>query len=192
MDQLLTPTRRMRTRLPADRRREQILAAAANLFLSRGYGAVGIDSIGAAAGISGPAIYRHFRGKHDILQALLHDAVADVIAAIDRMDVSGGTVSLAQTLARHAVSARMVVSALQEGALPAGSEQRRQVGLLRARLVKRAAQALRAARAELSPRAAKLRIEGAVAIVRLLAAREPQSKADRRTLETMVGAILDT
>lgn len=52
-------------------RREQILAAAAELFASHGFHGVGIDDIGAAVGISGPALYRHFRGKDAILGEML-------------------------------------------------------------------------------------------------------------------------
>ena len=48
-------------------RRDQILAAAVQLFSERGYHATGMDDIGAAAGITGPGIYRHFRNKEDIL-----------------------------------------------------------------------------------------------------------------------------
>ena len=52
-------------------RREQILAAAAELFASHGFHGVGIDDIGAAVGISGPALYRHFRGKDAMLGEML-------------------------------------------------------------------------------------------------------------------------
>lgn len=55
-------------------RRDEILAAAVKLFHERGYHATGMDDIGAEAGISGPAIYRHFKGKEEILEILLLDA----------------------------------------------------------------------------------------------------------------------
>jgi AcrR family transcriptional regulator len=48
-------------------RREAILTAAAQLFAERGYAAVGMDDIGAAAGVTGPAIYRHFGAKATVL-----------------------------------------------------------------------------------------------------------------------------
>jgi AcrR family transcriptional regulator len=56
---------------PAPSRREQILAAAAELFARHGFHGVGIDDIGAAVGISGPALYRHFRGKDAMLAEML-------------------------------------------------------------------------------------------------------------------------
>ncbi|TWP53293.1 TetR/AcrR family transcriptional regulator [Lentzea tibetensis] len=52
-------------------RREQILTAAAELFARHGFHGVGIDDIGAAVGISGPALYRHFRSKDAMLGEML-------------------------------------------------------------------------------------------------------------------------
>lgn len=52
-------------------RREQILREASRLFAERGFHGVGVDEIGAAVGISGPALYRHFPGKDAMLTELL-------------------------------------------------------------------------------------------------------------------------
>ncbi|MDT0342580.1 SACE_7040 family transcriptional regulator [Streptomyces litchfieldiae] len=52
-------------------RREQILREASRLFAERGFHGVGVDEIGAAVGISGPALYRHFAGKDAMLTELL-------------------------------------------------------------------------------------------------------------------------
>ncbi len=51
-------------------RRKLLLEAAADLFARQGFHAVGIDDIGAAAGVSGPAVYRHFQNKDAILREL--------------------------------------------------------------------------------------------------------------------------
>ncbi|OXM68098.1 TetR family transcriptional regulator [Amycolatopsis vastitatis] len=64
-------------------RREQILSAAAELFAHHGFHGVGIDDIGAAVGISGPALYRHFRSKDAILGEMLN--------SISRYLLDGGT-----------------------------------------------------------------------------------------------------
>ncbi|MBC3985149.1 TetR/AcrR family transcriptional regulator [Streptomyces sp. AC563] len=61
----------MTTQAPAPTRREQILAEAARLFAERGFHGVGVDEIGAAVGISGPGLYRHFAGKDAMLAELL-------------------------------------------------------------------------------------------------------------------------
>lgn len=52
-------------------RREQILTAAAGKFARHGFRGVGIDDIGAAVGITGPALYRHFRNKEAMLAEML-------------------------------------------------------------------------------------------------------------------------
>ncbi|MCW4353644.1 TetR/AcrR family transcriptional regulator [Hoyosella sp. YIM 151337] len=62
------PTRR--SQMKADRRK-QLLTAAAKLIAERGYNGVRLEDIGAEAGISGPAIYRHFPNKEALLVELL-------------------------------------------------------------------------------------------------------------------------
>ena len=52
-------------------RREQLLRAAAHAFRRHGFAAVGINDIGADAGIVGPAIYRYFDSKVDVLVSLV-------------------------------------------------------------------------------------------------------------------------
>jgi AcrR family transcriptional regulator len=59
-----------RSQLKSDRR-SQLLAAAERLFAERGFLAVRLEDIGAAAGVSGPAIYRHFPNKESLLVELL-------------------------------------------------------------------------------------------------------------------------
>lgn len=48
-------------------RRHQILDTAATLFAERGFHGVSVHDIGGACGISGPALYKHFDSKNDIL-----------------------------------------------------------------------------------------------------------------------------
>ena len=52
-------------------RRELLLESAADLFAEKGYHGVGIDDIGAAAGITGPGVYRHFPSKQALLETLV-------------------------------------------------------------------------------------------------------------------------
>jgi AcrR family transcriptional regulator len=52
-------------------RRDEILDIAVGLFASRGYHGVSMDDIGAAAGVTGPALYHHFAGKEAMLIAAL-------------------------------------------------------------------------------------------------------------------------
>ena len=59
-------------------RRQRILAAAAELVAERGYHEVGMSDIGAAAGIVGSGIYRHFDGKSAVLVALFDRVIDDL------------------------------------------------------------------------------------------------------------------
>ena len=52
-------------------RREQILATAAGLFATRGFHGVSVADLGAACGISGPALYKHFPSKDAMLAEML-------------------------------------------------------------------------------------------------------------------------
>lgn len=63
-------TSTQRDRAKAERFRA-LLREAARLFAERGYSAVSLDEIGAAVGVSGPAVYRHVSGKQALLGAIL-------------------------------------------------------------------------------------------------------------------------
>lgn len=52
-------------------RRQQILDTAAELFAARGFHGVSVADLGAACGISGPALYKHFASKDAVLAAML-------------------------------------------------------------------------------------------------------------------------
>lgn len=52
-------------------RREQILDTAADLFARRGFHGVSVSDIGAACGVSGPALYKHFPSKDSVLAEML-------------------------------------------------------------------------------------------------------------------------
>ena len=57
--------------MPASSRHDQIVATAAALFARRGYHGVSVGDLGAACGISGPALYRHFPSKDAVLAEML-------------------------------------------------------------------------------------------------------------------------
>ena len=54
-------------------RRVELLAAAARQMAARGLAGVRLEDIGAEVGVSGPAMYRHFASKNDVLDQLLLD-----------------------------------------------------------------------------------------------------------------------
>jgi AcrR family transcriptional regulator len=49
--------------------RERLVAVAVDLFYRRGFGAVGIDQVIAAAGVTKTTFYKHFEGKDDLMVA---------------------------------------------------------------------------------------------------------------------------
>ncbi|HEY3750833.1 MAG TPA: TetR/AcrR family transcriptional regulator [Pseudonocardiaceae bacterium] len=59
-------------------RRQRILTAAAELVAQRGYHDVGMSEIGAAAGVTGSAIYRHFDNKSAVLVAMFDRVIDDL------------------------------------------------------------------------------------------------------------------
>lgn len=62
-------------------RERRILHEAASLFHEKGFHGVGMDELGSCAGLSGPALYRHFSGKNEILAALFNEAMDELVAA---------------------------------------------------------------------------------------------------------------
>src|SRR6266436_8783688 len=72
------------------RRRQRILSAAADLVAERGYHEVGMADIGAAAGITGSAIYRHFDGKSAVLVAMFDHVIDDLSGEASEIVASGG------------------------------------------------------------------------------------------------------
>ena len=88
-------------------RRELLLEAAAELFAARGFYAVGIDDIGAAAGISGPGVYRHFASKQELL-AVLCDRTMDRMLA--QAEAAQSLDELVDLQVRFAVEERALLS----------------------------------------------------------------------------------
>lgn len=55
--------------------KERILYSALDLIAEKGYDGVGVDLIAENAGLKGPSLYRHYKGKEDIFNSLI-DLVA--------------------------------------------------------------------------------------------------------------------
>ncbi len=76
MDVATPPSRQTGTgrRTKGERTREAIMTAATELFRTRGFRETSLGDIGAAAGVSGPAIYRYFKSKGELLSVLIEEA----------------------------------------------------------------------------------------------------------------------
>lgn len=65
---------------PRGTRRETLIDVAGRLFNERAFDAVTVEMIGAEAGVSGPALYRHFPSKQALLIAVLEDPLNELLA----------------------------------------------------------------------------------------------------------------
>ena len=72
----------MAVRLPAARRRTQLLATALELFADRGYHSTSMDDIADAAGVTKPVLYQHFAAKKALFVELLDDVGRQLLEAI--------------------------------------------------------------------------------------------------------------
>lgn len=112
-------------------RRELILTAAADLVAVRGFHAVGVSDIGAAAGVTGAALYRHFGNKSEVLVALFErviDELLDNARMIQQRETTAGILMTALVRAHVAFALRaqsiLTVYSQQAHNLPL-SDQRR-------------------------------------------------------------------
>jgi AcrR family transcriptional regulator len=69
-------------------RREQILDTAATMFAERGFHGVSVVELGAACGISGPALYKHFESKDAMLAEMLVD-ISEELLRVGRQRSAG-------------------------------------------------------------------------------------------------------
>src|ERR1700688_1674471 len=90
-----------RSRMKAERR-VQLVRAATRLFAERWFRAVSMEDLAAEAGVSGPAVYRHFASKEALLADLLID-VSEQLLEQGARRASGAppTTSLSSLIAFH-------------------------------------------------------------------------------------------
>ncbi|MEU0990355.1 TetR/AcrR family transcriptional regulator [Streptomyces sp. NPDC005953] len=70
---------RATARRPPDRK-ARIAAAAGDLFCERGYHNVSVADVAASVGITAPALYRHFKGKPDLLLHVVTGVIEKIAA----------------------------------------------------------------------------------------------------------------
>lgn len=68
------------SRLPAAKRREQLLDTAARLFAQHGFAGATTSQIAREAGVTEPIIYRHFTSKQDLFIALIDRTSEETIS----------------------------------------------------------------------------------------------------------------
>src|SRR5947199_6504487 len=78
------------TRLPAARRRRQLLDVALGVFAARGFHSTSMEDIAAAAGVTKPVLYQHFRSKRSLYLELLDDVGSQLLDAIVKATAEAG------------------------------------------------------------------------------------------------------
>ena len=71
-------------RLPAARRREQLLEVALEVFGEHGFHPTSMNDVAEAAGVTKPVLYQHFRSKRDLYREVLTDVGAHLLDAITK------------------------------------------------------------------------------------------------------------
>ena len=87
-------------------KRHAMLEAAASLFMAQGYGAVSMDAVARAAGVSKATLYAHFSSKEQLFATIIGDACRQKIALgeellpADTTDVHAALTSFGSRLLR--------------------------------------------------------------------------------------------
>ncbi|MGV3757952.1 MAG: TetR/AcrR family transcriptional regulator [Actinomycetota bacterium] len=79
------------TRLPAARRRQQLLEVALQVFGERGFHPTSMNDVAEAAGVTKPVLYQHFRSKRDLYREVLTDVGTQLLEEITKATAAAGT-----------------------------------------------------------------------------------------------------
>ncbi len=77
----------MALRLPAAKRRSQLVDAAMSVFASEGYQKTTMDAVAARAGVTKPVLYQHFPSKRDLFLELLGTVGRHLTEMVDRATI---------------------------------------------------------------------------------------------------------
>lgn len=151
-------------------RRERILAAAADLIARRGYMSVSLSDIGAAAGIVGSGIYRHFDGKNAILVELFDRVVDRLVADAEDLlrtvdEPQSALASLVRGQVEFTLSERALCEVYLQEARNLPQKDLRRLKWKQRHYVDLWLELLRAVLPELSAGEAQVRVHGAISTV---------------------------
>jgi AcrR family transcriptional regulator len=137
-------------------RKAQLADAAAELFGRHGYHAVSVNDIACAAGVTGPAVYRHFAGKRDVLAHVLITGL-EVFGQVSEEALAGGGIQrLLEAVAGLAVERREITALWRWQGSHLGKQDQGRIRRAGARIMDRWSVALRASRPDLTPADADL------------------------------------
>jgi AcrR family transcriptional regulator len=104
-------------RLPARKRRQQLLDVALRVFAAKGYAATTMDDIAEAAGVTKPLLYQHFASKRALYLELVDAVAQDLLQAIaqstagaagPRQQVEAGFAAYFRLVVHHADAFRLL------------------------------------------------------------------------------------
>lgn len=163
------PTSRQGAKL---QRREELVAAAAAIMARQGFRQATLGEVGKAVGISGPALYRHFSGKADLLAAVLIDVSIRLVdgARAVLADHAGGDpvtalVSLVDFHIEFAVTEPDRIRVQEREIDNLDDEDRGKVRSLQRTYIDLWTRAVQAARPELDAGQARLRVQLAAGLI---------------------------
>jgi AcrR family transcriptional regulator len=173
-------------------RTEEIIDAATRLFSERGFTETGIDDIGAAIGVNGPAVYRYFASKEDLLVAVLDRAVQHAAGVADaaRSGASSPEDAL-QRVVEGAVAVciadRALAALYWNEARHVPTPQRSRVERAQRQMIDDFADILRGVRPELTPSEARMAVFAASTMMLSVAVRA--TSVDDATLHEMLSRM---
>jgi AcrR family transcriptional regulator len=156
-------------RRPGISRREELLEIAAELFAARGFASVTVDDLGAAAGVSGPALYHHFDSKEAMLGEMLVDISHHLLEAGRALrEAAPATRLLDDLIEMHvdfAVDHRALISVHFRDLLEASADDQRRVRALQRQYVEIWVDALLVRQPEMSVPVARAAIHAALGLI---------------------------
>lgn len=162
-----------------EQRRRQILASAGQLLRAHGWHAVGVDEIGEAAGMTGPAVYRYFDNKQALLTAAMSYAAEQLWNSVpdgDDPDLSSFVAGHVDFVLENADLIELWYREAQNLAPDALRSHRR----LQRRYMEKWVDALVKERPEVDVEEGRLMVRAAIGLVHSIAHRSANPYRDRR------------
>ncbi|NIH87391.1 TetR/AcrR family transcriptional regulator [Amycolatopsis granulosa] len=179
-------------------RREQILSAAAELFQRAGFHAVSMEDIGAAAGIAGPSVYRHFSSKAALLGAIARRAADRLLLDAERVrlgsaDETEALRGLIDSYVRVLTGSAELAVSFSADAVTYAEEESAELRRIQRDYVAQWVGLLGAAQPSLNPREAKITVHAALTIANDLSRtrRVNQRPCLAGELRALMAAVLD-
>jgi AcrR family transcriptional regulator len=101
-----------------DRRRQDVVQAAARVFAERGYEQTSVQQLAAELGLATGALYHYFPGKEDLLVRICDQLTSPLLERIDELDAAGPPAEQLRDLVRlwvvHVVEHRDHVLVFQQ------------------------------------------------------------------------------